>query len=102
MVTRTVVALAVLVIAFAALVGPDPAAEPRTSAVDPATPCSRSAAGGRRSLGSVFSRRKALKGEEIPMQRGGPITVPLPASRHVDAHMLVAIATTLDDPRASG
>ncbi len=36
-----------------------------------------------------FPGDEALMGEKIPMHHvgGGPITVPLPASRHIDAHM---------------
>jgi filamentous hemagglutinin len=47
---------------------------------------------------------KALIGEKIPMHHvgGSPITVPLPASRHIDAHMPGGYRYNPGGPGASG
>jgi filamentous hemagglutinin len=51
-----------------------------------------------------FPGDKALRGEKIPMHHIGglPITVPLPASRHLDAHMPGGFRINPGGPGTSG
>jgi RHS repeat-associated protein len=52
----------------------------------------------------TFPGDAALKGEQITMHHigGGPVTVPLPRSRHVDAHMPGGFRTNPGGPGVSG
>lgn len=51
-----------------------------------------------------FPGDASLKGEKIPMHHigGSPITVPLPASRHLDAHMPGGFRNNPGGPGTSG